>query len=171
MSMGAIIAIVATSIVVFLALLIIVMRIRGKKNEKKLNSNLEKYKNENASIPKDDISVTIINDEKKAEEEQKVEEEKVGVKPIIEDYISANSSKNYRKRSIFDDEDFSFDVRRRRANRERIREEKDDFDEFLNQHSYTRRILDKDMLNKLKSLPPEIKAIILSNVFSRHEDL
>ena len=40
----------------------------------------------------------------------------------------------------------------------------------MNEHSYTRKILDNDIIDKLKNLPPEVKAIILSNVFNKYDD-
>ena len=49
-------------------------------------------------------------------------------------------------------------------------DEDDDFEEFLNEHSYSRRILNNDLIKNLKDLPPDIKAIILSNVFNKYDD-
>ena len=45
-----------------------------------------------------------------------------------------------------------------------------EFEDFLNEHALSRRILNKDILEKLKDLPPDIKAIILSNVFNKYDD-
>ena len=47
---------------------------------------------------------------------------------------------------------------------------KDDFEAFLDKHSYTRRVLDKDILKKIQELPPEVKAVVISNIFSRPQD-
>ena len=46
---------------------------------------------------------------------------------------------------------------------------KDEFEEFLDEHAYSRRIINKDLMNKLKSLPPEVKAVLLSNLFNRYD--
>ena len=49
-------------------------------------------------------------------------------------------------------------------------EKTDDFEDFMNEHAYSRRIFNKDLLSKLRDLPPEIKAVILSNVFNKYDD-
>ena len=45
-----------------------------------------------------------------------------------------------------------------------------DFETFLNEHAYSRKIFDKTLLEKIREMPPEMKAIVLGNLFDRFND-
>lgn len=46
----------------------------------------------------------------------------------------------------------------------------DDFEEFLDEHAYSRRIINKDILSTLQELPPDVKAVLISGLFNKPED-
>ncbi len=78
--------------------------------------------------------------------------------------------RNDRRPRGFEERDF----RRRRPDKfrnERNRNDRDDdFEQFLNEHSFTRKVLDKSLISQIQKLPPEIKAVIMSNVFDKFND-
>ncbi len=48
--------------------------------------------------------------------------------------------------------------------------EKDDFEEFMNQHSYGRMLTDKTLYEQIKELSPELKAILFSGLFRPYDE-
>lgn len=103
--------------------------------------------------------------------------------PIIEDYIAPNQPQPRRDTTIhtirakqprnLDNKsitDLFAEERAKMDAKSAKNMPKDDFEEFLDEHAYSRRILNKDILSKIKDLPPEIKAVILSNVFNKYDD-
>ena len=96
------------------------------------------------------------------------------IEPIIEDYINSaeflgqNENKKKRKSSR------SKPYTRQQNTYVRINHDIEDrdkeFEDFLNEHALSRRIVNNEILEKLKDLPPNIKAIILSNVFNKYND-
>lgn len=180
MSKTVIIIIASVSAVVFLALLITFIRISNKRRFKKLQDNLNKFKQEKASLEQGD-KVTIAPDEAVVDSGYdniiNVNETKVDKKgPIIENYVVDEPKPTYyqpntqpmprpQRRPIYQPKKLDPEPTKvARASRE------DDFEDFMNEHSYSRKILDKNLMNKLKNLPPDVKAIILGNVFNKFED-
>lgn len=179
---------VAGGIVAFIILCIVIATIHGKKKEHALDENIKKLKAEKESL-KDSGSLTIASDEAPAQTETP---EGATIESInIEDNESAKSNevKNEEDNmqtahlnhddmfNIADDkalEDFlkdlddDFDYKPKKTTKKK--KNTDEFEKFLDKHSYTRRILDKDILKKLQELPPEIKAIVISNIFTRPQD-
>lgn len=49
-------------------------------------------------------------------------------------------------------------------------EEIDDFEEFMNEHSYSRLFADKSLYEQIQNLSPELKAVIFSGLFKRIDD-
>ena len=45
-----------------------------------------------------------------------------------------------------------------------------EFEQFLDEHGYSRKIFDKPLLEKIREMPPEIKAIVLGNIFDKFND-
>ena len=53
---------------------------------------------------------------------------------------------------------------------ERERTKRDnEFESFMNEHAFSRKVLDKNLVDKIKRLPPELKAIILNSVFDKFD--
>lgn len=191
MDLTTILIIIGAAIIAILIIAVIFIRISNKKRFKKLQDNIKKYKAENDNFG-NEVNVKVSDDKTATVEnptmvEQYVPENEVpsyqNNPPIIEDYDV----------DVEDDDDDIPDFIPRRRNRDERRnvygrdrrassmlnrthyesndnDEDDDFEEFLNEHSYSRRILNNDLIKNLKDLPPDIKAIILSNVFNKYDD-
>ena len=84
-------------------------------------------------------------------------------KSIIEDYEEIEIPDDVIARLKKKNENESISLERRKNS-------DDDFEDFLNEHSFTRKVLDKDMVAKLNSMPPEVRAMILGNMFNKFED-
>lgn len=180
MSTLSIIIIVCAVILVAIIALIVFIRLQNKKRFNKLQEDLKKYKAENEKIDNDDQKIFIseengnINETKiipNLDTDVKIDEQKG---PIIEDYVPEEQTMNVspmyqkrEKRSYFAPKRFENNIRPEVKPR---KNEVDDFDEFMNEHSYSRRVLNNDIMGKIKNLPPEVKAIILSNVFNKHDE-
>lgn len=198
MSMPILIGIICGGVLILLIIPIIFIRKANKKRFKKLQENLKKYKQEKEELEHDD-KITLSKDptepdpfktlEEKPEEKADKKENKAESAnkngPIIEDYVTSSQTKsqarrdqtirttmtkqprNVENKSLAD----FFASERAKINQSSAKsEQKDDFEEFLDEHAYSRRILNKDILSKIKDLPPEIKAVILSNVFNKYDD-
>lgn len=175
--------IIGGGVLLLVIIAIIFIRRTNKKRFNKLQENLDKYKAENKEF-EHNAKITLAKDENKGEQTQiegndqqpKIEEQKE--EPLIEEYdeepLPTNFGQSTRKNSS--DSDFEKflrenGIRPHRTNKcNNATQNDDDFEEFLDEHAYSRRILNKDIMNKLKDLPPEIKAVILSNVFNKYED-
>ena len=189
MDLTTILIIVGVAVLVILIIAVIFIRISNKKRFKRLQDNIKKYKNENDNLGKDD-KVKISDDQSKVENvsmvEQYVPEDETpsyqNNSPIIEDYDEVTEDDDddipdFIPRRRYRDERRNVYGRERRAsmlNKNHLDsnddDEDDDFEEFLNEHSYSRKILNNDLLKNLKDLPPDVKAIILSNVFNKFDD-
>lgn len=191
MDLTTILIIIGVAVLAILIIAVIFIRISNKKRFKKLQDNIKKYKAENDNFG-NEVNVKVSDDKTATVEnptmvEQYVPDNEVpsyqNNPPIIEDYDV----------DVEDDDDDIPDFIPRRRNRDERRnvygrdrrassmlnrthyesndnDEDDDFEEFLNEHSYSRRILNNDLIKNLKDLPPDIKAIILSNVFNKYDD-
>ena len=156
---------------VLLALIVATIFIRrsNKKRFQRLQENINKYKKENEAFDNDN-RIVLSKDEPESEKQEA--QPVVHTKPenaVIEDYyeeppkpINQNRNRsnqyNYRRNNI------------KNAVKSQNQNEDDDFEQFLNEHSYSRKILSGDLISKLQDLRPEIKAVILSNVFNKYDD-
>ena len=178
--------IIGGGVVLLLIIAIIIIRKVNKKRFNKLQENLKKYKEENKEF-EHNAKITLSKDEEPNDLHNENVEDVVKVKepsaePIIEDYIDDENeripSSNKKTRTIKSDEDFAKflseynfkDNNIQKNHSSRSQSNEDDFEDFLNEHAYSRSILNKDIMKKLKDLPPEIKAVILSNVFNKYDD-
>ena len=156
---------VVGGVVLVIVLIAVLAHIHGKKKEKKLDENIKKLKEEKSSL--DSVGqLTIIDDEPK---EMKVETVDIEDKkePAPEESESADIDEDDDFDNMFKDFEMNFNDNKKVR---RKKKPKDDFEAFLDKHSYTRRVLDKDILKKIQELPPEVKAIVISNIFSRPQD-
>lgn len=161
--------IIGGAVLLILIVAIIFIRRSNKKRFQRLQENINKYKKENEAFDNDN-RIVLSKDE--PELEKKEAQPVVHTKPenaVIEDYyeeppkpINQNRKRsnqyNYRRNDI------------KNAVKSQNQSEDDDFEQFLNEHSYSRKILSGDLISKLQDLPPEIKAVILSNVFNKYDD-
>ena len=161
-----------------IVLIIVSARKKGKKNAKKLEENITKFKAENEDLDK---QAKIDADKKKEEEafanitltdDLENEFEDVFAQPNFaqtekpqqpEDFVLDKQSPKF----DLDDQMFNEKPRTKRVHKKTRDEE---FDEFLNEHAFSRKVLDDDILEELRNLSPRAKAIVLGNLFNRFED-
>lgn len=161
--------IIGGAVLLILIVATIFIRRSNKKRFQRLQENINKYKKENEAFDNDN-RIVLSKDEPESEKQEA--QPVVHTKPenaVIEDYyeeppkpINQNRKRsnqyNYRRNNI------------KNAVKSQNQNEDDDFEQFLNEHSYSRKILSGDLISKLQDLPPEIKAVILSNVFNKYDD-
>lgn len=169
---------VGGGLLALLILVIVVTCVSNSKSAKSLQENITKYKNESDHFNDRDPSIILSPDlpeqaEDKTEtitaaQMQTAQTEKKG--PVIEPYtgnipdfespkVSPAYAKAQHKKDMLSRQQMGSAQGRR-----------DDFEEFLDEHAYSRRILNKDILSKLKDLPPDVKAVLLSGLFNRTDD-
>lgn len=161
--------IIGGAVLLILIVAIIFIRRSNKKRFQRLQENINKYKKENEAFDNDN-RIVLSKDEPESEKQEA--QPVVHTKPenaVIEDYYEEppKSINQNRKRSN------QYNYRRnniKNAVKSQNQSEDDDFEQFLNEHSYSRKILSGDLISKLQDLPPEIKAVILSNVFNKYDD-
>ena len=152
---------------------------------------MNKYKEENKNFEQDN-KITLSKEPEAPQNENIIQEtrEPADIKlentqqenteksqqPIIEEYDGWHDEpKEYKRKpqSISNEDFFKDELRKFIETNEKSKtkpDKTDDFEDFMNEHAYSRRIFNKDLLSKLRDLPPEIKAVILSNVFNKYDD-
>ncbi len=170
MSTTALICIICAGVLLFFILMIVFIRRSNKKRFNKLQENINKYKQENQEFDKNN-KITLSKETEESKEQ--VQEENVQPKeePLIEDYIDDRFLRNQPQREHMNRRTMpARNPNFQMQNNRNIGQKQDDFEQFLDEHAYSRRILNKDILSKIKDLPPEVKAVILSNVFNKYDD-
>ena len=187
----ALICIICGGILLLFIVAIIFIRRSNKKRFQRLQENLNKYKEENKNFEQDN-KITLSKEPEAPQNENIIQEtrEPADIKlentqqenteksqqPIIEEYDGWHDEpKEYKRKpqSISNEDFFKDELRKFIKKKEKSKkkpEKTDDFEDFMNEHAYSRRIFNKDLLSKLRDLPPEIKAVILSNVFNKYDD-
>jgi len=166
--------IICGGILFLLIAFIVMVRISNKRKFNRLQKNLKKLKQEKEDYDNDK---RISIEESPAVKEEIKEKKTNSESPLIEDYqeeeISDTVEEIVEEKLPEAEEDITFYdesiVNKERENQIRNQRNKE-FEEFMNEHSYSRKVLDKKLVNKIKELPPEIKAIILNNVFEKFDD-
>ena len=162
MDTNTILIIVGVGLLLLIILAIVCIRVSNKKRFTKLQENIKKYKEENENFGKDEKIILAKDEEKSVNQQNNVQVEKIveepKEEPIIEEYTSDLIEKEKQRQMEFE----------KNLNSSKYMK-KDEFEEFLDEHAYSRRIINKDLMNKLKSLPPEVKAVLLSNLFNRYD--
>lgn len=187
----ALICIICGGILLLFIVAIIFIRRSNKKRFQRLQENLNKYKEENKNFEQDN-KITLSKEPEAPQNENIIQEtrEPADIKlentqqenteksqqPIIEEYDGWHDEpKEYKRKpqSISNEDFFKDELRKFIETNEKSKkkpDKTDDFEDFMNEHAYSRRIFNKDLLSKLRDLPPEIKAVILSNVFNKYDD-
>lgn len=187
----ALICIICGGILLLFIVAIIFIRRSNKKRFQRLQENLNKYKEENKNFEQDN-KITLSKEPEAPQNENIIQEinEPVNIKlentqqenteksqqPIIEEYDGWHDEpKEYKRKpqSISNEDFFKDELRKFIETNEKSKkkpDKTDDFEDFMNEHAYSRRIFNKDLLSKIRDLPPEIKAVILSNVFNKYDD-
>ena len=157
---------IGVGVFVLLIGFIIIIRINNRKRFKKLQENLKKFRQENEnlsqedkiSLPKEeDFDMSSSSDIDFSNKDFGLDEEQ----GKFEDFQSVDTS------PFSDLNEFSevqFDMK------PTLSKSDDDFEKFMNEHSYSRKVFNKPLLEKIKKLPPDVRMLLLSNVFDRYDD-
>lgn len=168
MSTTALICIIGAGVLLFFILMIVLIRRSNKKRFNKLQENINKYKQENQEFDKNN-KITLSKEAEEPKEQAQEENAQPKEEPVIEEYIDDRFLRNQPQRERINRR--TMPARNPNLQMQNNRNFKqDDFERFLDEHAYSRRILNKDILSKIKDLPPEVKAVILSNVFNKYDD-
>lgn len=174
MNTTTIIIIVCCALLFLFISFIVFIRISNHKKTKKLQENLKKYKNETDKEEKESASITIAANK----EGQNISEDEIfgGTEPKDESFFTISKNESKDDNSIENDIQ-SFDdlppMPKKPSYREEEKRRRDrdkEFEEFLDDHAFSRKVFDKSLLEKLQELPPEIKSIIMGNVFDKFDD-
>ncbi len=176
--------IIGVACLAVIVLAIVFMRISAHKKSKKLQENLDKYKKENATKPVED-TVTLSQDQEwqavseneifgdtpKANEKEQEEDQKIDESKIFEEFEDMPRRSFREPPHPFREPPRPSREPRPRHNEMQERLNRDrEFEEFLNEHAFSRKVMDKSLLEKIKKLPPEIKSVILGNIFNKFDD-
>ena len=152
MSNTVIYIIVAVSVVVVLATVFIFLRISNHKKAKKLQENLKKLKQEDKNQELEEKNITLVAEQRG---------ENVSEDEIFGDVGQTSGGGFFtsgKKEENLDEVNFD---------EEYYQPKERDFEKFMDEHAFSRKVFDKTLLDKIKKLPPEIKSIIMGNVFDK----
>lgn len=175
----------ALGLILLLAIIIIVSKKRAKKAVNKLNENISKLKQEQEEITKKEQADAEEKKEKDAFKNitltEDVENEFKDIFDQPPQHAQDNSfddvdlpdlgKNDFTKHKFdeFDDEFFkNLGGKKKQEPKKLTRDE--EFEEFMNEHAFSRRVLDKSVLDEIKSLSPKMKAIVLGNVFNKFDE-
>lgn len=157
--------IVCGGILLLFVLFVIFIRVSNRKRFNRLQTNLKKLEQEKNDFENDN-KISIVDPEKRKLEDSGA---------VIEDY-EPDKREEILEPQI---EDEIFDLpheempnliemeeERKLAQKRRDAE----FESFMEEHAFSRKILDKNLIDKLKKLPPEIQSVILNNVLDKYDD-
>lgn len=162
---------IGVGVFVLLIGFIIIIRINNRKRFKKLQENLKKFRQENEnlsqedkiSLPKEeDFDMSSSSDIDFSNKDFGLDEEQ----GKFEDFQSVDTSP-FSDLNEFSNNELSevqFDIK------PTLSKSDDDFEKFMNEHSYSRKVFNKPLLEKIKKLPPDVRMLLLSNVFDRYDD-
>lgn len=159
--------IIFASVLVVIIGLVVIGRLLNRRNVKKLDLNLNNLKNEKEnlnSVNKIVFPENEIKQEEKVPEQEPLEE--------FEDILSNQDTfdtpnqypNNQSTPKYYNLNDFpAFENTPKKK-------EIDDFDKFMNEHSFSRKVFNKPMIEKIKKLPRDVRILLLSSVFDRIDD-
>ena len=181
MSSTLIIILVACGIFLFLVLVAVLIHLSNKRRRNNIDNRIKQYKSEASpvdekiTLSKDITAQTAENLEDDKEKKEALEnKEQEHIEPIIEDYINSaeflGQNENKKKKKSSRSKPYTRQQNTSVRINNNIEDRDKEFEDFLNEHALSRRIVNNEILEKLKDLPPNIKAIILSNVFNKYND-
>lgn len=165
-----IILIVCAGVLFLFIMFVVCIRISNKKRFNRLQANLKKLEQEKEDFEND----KSINFEDVFAEIDQVAQSGA----VVEDYVAEEDKEPQQEEiksnflneenNLFEDEKRNFSKKSDVLNARKKRDK--EFEEFLNQHAYSRKILDKNLLDKLKTLPPELKETLLNSMFEKFDN-
>lgn len=168
-----IILICAGILVLFIGFVVIV-RLNNGKRSKKLQDSLKKVnqekqdleQNDKIHLPKENTTFTSAD----LENNGVFKSEKSA---SVEDYVTdmpAQEEINFENSQEFKPEINTVYNPMGNTFPEYKSKNEDDFEAFMNEHSYSRKVFNKPLIEKIKKLPPDVRMLLLSNVFDRFDD-
>lgn len=160
--------IVCSAIVLLFILFIIFIRMSNKKRYNRLQENLRKLQQENDDFDNDNR--LELDDEKLKATENR------NSKPIIEEYsFEDESTQEVMENDDLEDNNVKEDTFSMIEDKEDLKararkKADDDFNEFMKEHSFSRKILDEDLIEKFRGMPQELQDALLTSVFQKFED-
>lgn len=156
--------IVCGGLLLLFILFIVFIRISNRKRFNRLQENLKKLEREKDDF-ENDKRISLVDPAKIVPENSEA---------VIEDYQPEPSEDLHleelqeEKFELPKEEFPMFDM----EEETRLARKKHDaeFESFMEEHAFSRKILDKNLIDKLKKLPPEIQAVILNNVLDKFDD-
>ena len=163
-----IVLIVCGVLLLLLILFIVFIRVSNKKRFNRLQENLQKLQQEKEDFDNDNrLSLEDNFSDKVSFEDETDDFDDFAMKKIVqpampkeEAFSFEESFKNFESKPLSKEEAY----RKERERRDR------DFQDFLNEFAYSRKILDKNLVDKLRGMPPEIQSVLLGSVFEKIED-
>lgn len=152
---------------------IVIIRLNNGKRSKKLQASLKKLNQEKESLEKDNKVFLPKEDElytsANIENTVGLENDK---SPTIEDYVQDEQAQEEIPSEISEDfkEEFNTVYNPMGNKSQEFKLKEDDFEAFMNEHSYSRKVFNKPLIEKIKKLPPDVRMLLLSNVFDRFDD-
>ncbi len=167
-------------------ILAIAFKIVSKKSSNnKLDDEINKYKNLNNGV--EEYSSHNDNNQIKSQIEKK--EEKIikktqKLQKKLDNQLDlGNLEENNAKDNVEIDNSYDFSTKAKDTmfnaketaekkcfSDEEIEKRDKEFEDFMNEFSYSRVVGNKKLLNQIKNLPPKVKALVLGNIFNKFED-
>lgn len=170
-----------------LVLLFAYIKVSKKSLNNKLDEKINKYKQmnegyyaENDNSENNKKNKKELKKEKKEQKviskKQKLQEKVLGT--VNTEKLEENFEENVEYKNNLEQEQDQVQNKSERYNpfdeNEKLKIQKkpirDDFDEFMNEFSYSRAAMNKNLLKQIEKLPPKVKALVLGNIFNKFDD-
>jgi len=184
MSTTTLLILIGAGVVVLLIAIIIFSKISSANKAKKIQDSIKKLKEEKQDFEQVDSKISLPEEpstfeEKSVEEvfipsavvKNVVNDEDIANKGgLVEDYIQDQSVECPKTEGLFDKNDFDIPDSDNDFEYKPNQPVEDDFEKFMNEHSFSRKVFNKPLLERIKKLPPDIRMLILGNVLDRIDD-
>ena len=176
MSRSLVILIIAAVVLIgIIAAVISFVTISNKAKSKKLQENIEKYKKENANNGLGenlDLSKNVLGENVTEEEIFSNKQQQVSNDDFFNEDKDLKQSREPQMQTLNDDEDYprmpDFNSKNNEEQAKRNRDQ--EFEDFLDEHAFSRKVFDKNMLEQIQDLSPEQKLMLMENIFGRLDD-
>ncbi len=173
-----ILLIVGGGILLLLILAIVCIRMANKKRYLRLRDNLQKFQREKEELSREGDNA-LHNGNIKVELSPPVDpmnNHSFG-QPVVEDYAPEEEvkelplseplpkpqpmPKEIETEPLLDKTEMEQEGRKKREI---------EFERFMDEHAFSRKVLDKKMIERLKKLSPEMQQVLLNNIFNKFDD-
>ncbi len=163
-----ILILIGVGVVALAIVVLVLLKISNAKKKQKLLENLDKINREKKAQINEEITLqTKSTGENVSKDELFEQVEKPQPEEDINDEGFDEPERHFRRR----EEPYPRMPERSFANNQNSDIDRDrEFQTFLDEHAYSRKIFDKTLLEKIREMPPEMKAIVLGNLFDRFND-